>query len=61
MASAANGDFEVWLKKTLIKLNTDDEIFSPYITGILEADDPQDEKEEALQAILSEITVSYKF
>ena len=51
-------EFDTWLKKTLIKLNTDDEIFSSYIKGILEADDSHEEKKEALEGIISGITVS---
>ena len=61
MASAIRVNFDVWLKKTLVDLNTDDEIFSPYITGILETDDPDEEKEEALQGIISGITVRLNF
>lgn len=52
-------EFSLWLKKKLIDLNTDDEVFSPYILGILEADDSEEEKSEALLGILSEIIVSY--
>ena len=51
-------DFDVWLKDTLVNLNTDDEVFSPYIKGILEGDESSDEKFEALQGILEQITVS---
>lgn len=37
-------------------LNTDDEVFSPYIKGILEGDENVDEKLDALHGILTEIT-----
>ncbi|XP_027234323.1 coiled-coil domain-containing protein 43 isoform X1 [Penaeus vannamei] len=56
MAEALPCDFDVWLKDTLISLNTDDEIFSPYIKGILEGEENKEEKVEALQGILAEIT-----
>ncbi|KAB7504056.1 Coiled-coil domain-containing protein 43 [Armadillidium nasatum] len=57
MASLSNTDnFSIWLKKKLVDLNTDDEVFSPYILGILESDDSEEEKREALFGILSEIT-----
>ncbi|KAL7645582.1 UNVERIFIED_CONTAM: hypothetical protein RMT77_003968 [Armadillidium vulgare] len=57
MASLSNTDnFSIWLKKKLVDLNTDDEVFSPYILGILESDDSEEEKREALDGILSEIT-----
>lgn len=58
MAEAAACDFDEWLKDTLVALDTDDEVFSPYIKGILEGEENADEKLDALQGILSEITVS---
>ncbi|CAL4077407.1 unnamed protein product [Meganyctiphanes norvegica] len=59
MAEAAvTCEFDHWLKDTLVNLNTDDEVFSPYIKGILEGEETADEKQEALQGILSEITES---
>lgn len=60
MAEALPCDFDVWLKDTLIALNTDDEVFSPYIKGILEGEENKEEKVEALQGILTEITVCSK-
>ncbi|XP_063879391.1 coiled-coil domain-containing protein 43-like [Scylla paramamosain] len=56
MAEAAACDFDEWLKDTLVALDTDDEVFSPYIKGILEGEENADEKLDALQGILSEIT-----
>ncbi|XP_069166554.1 coiled-coil domain-containing protein 43 [Procambarus clarkii] len=56
MAEALPCDFDTWLKNTLVLLNTDDEVFSPYIKGILEGDENAEEKLEALQGILTEIT-----
>lgn len=58
MAEAAACDFDDWLRGTLVALDTDDEVFSPYIKGILEGEENPDEKLDALQGILSEITVS---
>ena len=58
MAEAAACDFDEWLKDTLVALDTADEVFSPYIKGILEGEENADEKLDALQGILSEITVS---
>lgn len=57
MAEAAACDFDEWLRDTLVALDTDDEVFSPYIKGILEGEENPDEKLDALQGILSEITV----
>nr|CAG4644414.1 EOG090X0H15 [Lepidurus arcticus] len=54
MAQSA-GDFESWLSAKLKELNTDDTVFGSYITGILEGEDSYDDKNEALEGILSEI------
>ncbi|XP_064110089.1 coiled-coil domain-containing protein 43-like [Macrobrachium nipponense] len=58
MAEALPCDFDAWLKDTLVGLNTDDEVFSSYIKSILESEENADEKMEALQGILTEITES---
>lgn len=57
MAVAANS-FDAWLSKKLQALNTDEGVFGTYIKGILESDEPEDEKTEALESILAGITVS---
>ena len=49
----ARATFEGWLSKKLgelIQLNIDDEVFSPYIIGLLDSDDPEDEVKEGLTA-----------
>ncbi|XP_008545362.1 coiled-coil domain-containing protein 43 isoform X1 [Microplitis demolitor] len=48
--------FDSWLSKKLQALNTDEGVFGAYIKGILEGDETEDEKTEALQSILSGIT-----
>uniref|UniRef100_A0A2P2HZE3 Coiled-coil domain-containing protein 43 n=1 Tax=Hirondellea gigas TaxID=1518452 RepID=A0A2P2HZE3_9CRUS len=58
MGESSSIEFDNWLKDTLVNLNTDDEIFSPYIKGILDTDDSTEEKIEALEGIISEITES---
>ena len=55
------GDFDTWISKKLTAVNpeVDPEVFSSYIKGILEdTDTPQNEKEESLIGILSQIVVS---
>lgn len=52
------GSFESWLNLLLRELNTDETVFCSYITGILEGDEPLEEKSEALEGILNEIIVS---
>lgn len=58
MASEAGEVFTKWLNTKLRELNTDESVFSAYIIGILEGDDPIEEKTTALEEILSEIIVS---
>lgn len=49
--------FDSWLTKKLQALNTDEGVFGSYIRGILEGDETEDEKSEALEGILAGITV----
>lgn len=54
MATAIDS-FSSWLGNKLKDLNTDENVFGSYITGILDSDETNDEKNEALQGILAEI------
>ncbi|XP_076355695.1 coiled-coil domain-containing protein 43-like [Tachypleus tridentatus] len=60
MASAkedtVRDSFEQWLNLQLSKLNTDQEVFGTYIKGILEGEETEDEKRDALEGILTEVT-----
>jgi hypothetical protein len=58
MATSAGDEFDTWLIIKLRSLNTDESVFSSYIKGILEGDETEEEKNESLEGILSEITVS---
>ncbi|XP_064480264.1 coiled-coil domain-containing protein 43-like [Ornithodoros turicata] len=49
------GDFELWLSDKLRALNIDPDVFGSYITGILEGNETEEEKSEALQGILTEV------
>ncbi|XP_043474888.1 coiled-coil domain-containing protein 43 [Leptopilina heterotoma] len=55
MAVAVNS-FDSWLSEKLQALNTDEGVFGSYIKGILEGDETEDEKTEALEGILAGIT-----
>ncbi|KZC10174.1 PREDICTED: coiled-coil domain-containing protein 43 [Dufourea novaeangliae] len=55
MAVAANS-FDSWLSTKLQALNTDEGVFVSYIKGILEGDETEDEKTEALEGLLAGIT-----
>ncbi|KAL1123992.1 hypothetical protein AAG570_001762 [Ranatra chinensis] len=56
MAACLDEDFEKWLSLKLKALNTDESVFGSYITGILDGEESLDEKTEALEGILTEIT-----
>lgn len=55
-ASTVQLDFDKWLSVKLKALNTDESIFGDYIKGILEGEESQDEKIDALEGILVEIS-----
>ncbi|XP_019868053.2 coiled-coil domain-containing protein 43 [Aethina tumida] len=55
MAGASHEKFSRWLDQKLRDLNTDESVFGSYITGILDGDEADDEKREALEGILAEI------
>lgn len=50
-------DFDSWLSSKLKFLNTDEGVFGSYISGILTGDETLEEKTEALEGILTEISV----
>nr|CAG4641311.1 EOG090X0H15 [Eulimnadia texana] len=55
MAASMPVQFDSWLSGKLRSLNTDEGVFGTYIKGILEGDESQEEKLEALEGILTEI------
>ncbi|KAI4464666.1 coiled-coil domain-containing protein 43 [Holotrichia oblita] len=59
--AAAVDNFVDWLGNKLKDLNTDENIFGSYITGILDSDETEEEKNEALQGILSEIVEDFEY
>ncbi|XP_015523079.1 coiled-coil domain-containing protein 43 [Neodiprion pinetum] len=54
--AAATDSFDTWLSKKLQALNTDEGVFGTYIRGILEGDETDTEKSEALEGILMGVT-----
>ncbi|XP_012273920.1 coiled-coil domain-containing protein 43 [Orussus abietinus] len=54
--AAATSAFDSWLNTKLRALKTDEGVFGSYIKGILEGDESEDEKTEALEGILAGIT-----
>ena len=57
---ATGENFLKWLNNKLRELKTDENVYGSYIIGILDGDEPIDEKKEALEEILSQIIVSCK-
>ena len=49
-------NFDSWLSTKLQELKTDEGVFGSYIRGILEGDESEEEKTEALEGILAGIT-----
>ena len=56
MATSMPVGFDSWLSLTLKELNADENVFGSYIKGILEGEESQDEKMEALEGILVEMS-----
>ncbi|GCC40950.1 hypothetical protein chiPu_0024581, partial [Chiloscyllium punctatum] len=50
---AAVAPFGVWLSQRLEELEIDEDVYGSYINGILREEENEEEKSEALQAILS--------
>lgn len=59
--AAAIQEFPQWLNSKLQELNADETVFGSYIQGILDSDETSEEKNEALQGILSEFVESVSY
>lgn len=46
-------EFEKWLNGKLVELRTDESVFGPYIHGILEGEETEEEQIEALEELLA--------
>lgn len=51
--SSNTGEFETWLNERLDSLEVDQEVYGAYILGVLQEEESDEEKEDALQGILS--------
>lgn len=51
--SSSTGEFETWLNERLDSLDVDREVYGAYILGVLQEEESDEEKEDALQGILS--------
>lgn len=61
MAVVTSSSFDSWLSVKLQDLNTDEGVFGSYIKGILEGDESEDEKTEALESIFAGVTVRDRY
>lgn len=52
------GEFESWLNDRLDSLEVDREVYGTYILGVLQEEESDEEKEDALQGILSAFLVT---
>ncbi|KAK7940585.1 hypothetical protein WMY93_003911 [Mugilogobius chulae] len=51
--SSSTGEFESWLNERLDSLEVDREVYGAYILGVLQEEENDEEKEDALQGIMS--------
>lgn len=52
------GEFESWLNDRLDSLEVDRDVYGAYILGVLQEEESDEEKEDALRGILSAFLVS---
>ena len=60
----ANGcpvEFEDWLSSRLKQLGLDEDVFGSYVTGVLDSEDTDEERKDALIGILEGMTVMHVF
>ena len=63
-APIANGcpvEFEDWLSSRLKQLELDEDVFGSYVTGVLDSEDTDEERKDALIGILEGMTVMHVF
>lgn len=51
------GEFESWLNDRLDSLEVDRDVYGTYILGVLQEEETDEEKEDALKGILSSFVV----
>ena len=52
------GEFEDWLSSRLKTLGLDEDVFGNYVTGVLDSEDTDEERKDALIGILDGMTVN---
>ena len=54
-------EFEDWLSSRLKQLGLDEDVFGSYVTGVLDSEDTDEERKDALIGILEGMTVMHVF
>ena len=52
-------EFEGWLSSRLRKLGLDEDVFGSYVTGVLDSEETEEERKDALIGILEGMTVNF--
>ena len=61
MANGCPVEFEDWLSSRLKQLGLDEDVFGSYVTGVLDSEDTDEERKDALIGILDGMTVMHVF
>ena len=61
MANGCSVEFEDWLSSRLKQLGLDEDVFGSYVTGVLDSEDTDGERKDALIGILEGMTVMHVF
>ena len=60
ISNGCGEEFEDWLSSRLRKLGIDEDVFGSYVTGVLDSEDTDEERTDALIGILEGMTVKGK-
>ena len=57
ISNGCSEEFEDWLSSRLRKLGLDEDVFGSYVTGVLDSEETEEERKDALIGILEGMTV----
>ena len=57
LSNGCGGEFENWLSARLRTLGLDEDVFGSYVVGVLDSEDTDEERKDALIGILEGMTV----
>ena len=57
IANGCSAEFEDWLSSRMRQLGLDEDVFGSYVTGVLDSEDTDEERKDALIGILEGMTV----